>query len=366
MMNDTLTSFAAIMLSCAVAWSPHAAPRTDPLSCKLVLTIDGSVSDRWEHTTSGQKINVPEASTVVKQQMLWACVFFSHCAHDAKGNANVTYDVRVTKPDGGVYYEGKGLDGWNLASGDETGVLLAKTLFAVSFDPPDPLGEYTVLITVHDSISGASATDTHKIGLVDYKPGAKVASTDELGDWLGRYSTAPEPERAIPALLALAKQPTAARGSKFSTATGFFLEVLDSNAWLCPLVLAEYKDQDAVTRGEMLRLLARSGCDLHELEGKLDAHDREIWSELAHREKHDPMHDPISGREDINELLGRFAASAKLGPVARLCDALAPDETGAVAKTSVHDSHSGIDVPLGRVVRGVGSKINDKSEHRVL
>jgi hypothetical protein len=327
-----------------------------------VLTIDGSVSDRWEHT-SAQKINVPEASTVVKQQMLWACVFFSHCAHDAKGNANVTYDVRVAKPDGGIYYEGKALEGWNRPADDDRGILLATTLFALSFDPPDPSGEYTVLIHVHDAVNGASVTDTRKISLVHYKTGAKVASTDELVDWLNGYSTAPEPERAIPALFALAKQPAAARGSKFSTATGFFLEVLQSSTWLCPLMLAEFKDQDAATRGEMLRLLARSGCDLHELEARLDAHDREIWSELAHREKHDPMHDPISGRDDINELLGRFAASAKLGPVARLCDALAPDETGAVANTSVHDSHSGIDVPLGRVVRGVVSQIIAKSEH---
>jgi hypothetical protein len=345
----------------ALASNQETAKPAERFSCKLVLTIDGSVGDRWEHTR-GKDVTVPEASAVVKQQTLWACVFFANCARNAKGAAKVTYHVHIASPDGGDYNDTVNLDGWKLPVRDDAGILLARETFAVSFDPPDALGEYTVEVTSFDEVAHASASDARKIALVEYKPGAKFESTGELRNWIGGYSRSPQPERAIPALLAYAKMTASSRESTFPTATGFFVEVLESNKWLCPLALDAAKDQDALARKEMLRAVVRSGGDASELAAHVDARDQETWTQLTGAPRHDPMRDPIAGREDINELVGRFTAGAKIAPVMRLCDALAPDETGAVASTTVHDARSGIDVPLGKVVSAVASSLIGRIE----
>ena len=76
--------------------------------------------------------------------------------------------------------------------------------------------------------------------------------------------------------------------------------------------------------------------------------DRILWERLPARP--DPLADPITGREDLNELWGLYVLRRSRAPLLRLALALAPEETDVVADITLHDDKHGVDVPLADVV----------------
>jgi hypothetical protein len=131
---------------------------------------------------------------------------------------------------------------------------------------------------------------------------------------------------------------------------GFFRTLLTANPWLVPILVEKIGDLEAGTRHDVLRVLARTDRQAKGLDEKLDESGQAEWKELTSKPMHDPLRDPIEGREDLNDLFGNFLASGKFAPVERLCDALAPEGTDVVADTTIHEKTTGIDVPLNKVV----------------
>lgn len=325
----------------------------EKIDCKLVLSIDRFLEDRWYHSAGELGVGVPESPRVVKKQYFAAYVFFTHYTPDEKGSARIRFDIRVAKPDGTTYFAEKDLAAFSGRVDDFEGVLLTRTILHVCFEPEDALGEYAVEVSVRDDNNGTSDSAKSAIELVEYEAGDEFESGEDLFEWVRGYRKSPDPRRMIPAFLACGKPDSWKDGGSFPSSRGFFREAFENNAWLFPHLLSDWSEQDADVRREILRLLSRCSWDSKDFVAKLEGADREAWRQVSKESRTDPLEEPIDGRDALNELWGIYHASGKFDPVRRLCDALAPDETGAVEDSTLHEPKSGIDVPLRTVVRGI-------------
>lgn len=310
--------------------------------CQLVLSADLAGVERWDGT------NVPHfeiagTERVVRGQHLLVYPFFLGFARDEAGAGEVEYDLRILRPDGKVYHEAEGL---KAILGDTRGkdLVLAMELTGVSFDPEDGFGSYRVELLAHDRAGKASARATQTIELVAYEEGESFSDAEEVWAWLWNYHHDPEPCRAAPALRVLAS-----RGLAEITAThGALAELFEVNGWLFPVLFEHSGAETPETRELLLWMLARTSHDPAPYVADLKQAERAAWKRLE--SSPNPSEDPLRGREDMNELLGRYVLGRSRTPLLRLVLALSPEPGEVVADTTIREPTQGVDVPLSRVM----------------
>lgn len=93
-------------------------------------------------------------------------VIFTNPLVDDNNFADVTFDVKIIKPGSEVKYYA-GLEG---ATGkvqkSSTNAYLARAFLRLKADNSDPIGEWSILITIHDNKRQSSISDSVKITLV--------------------------------------------------------------------------------------------------------------------------------------------------------------------------------------------------------
>ncbi|NOT29494.1 MAG: hypothetical protein HOP15_03490 [Planctomycetes bacterium] len=213
--------------ACLVALASPVLARARPgqeFSCSLVASADPSLEDRWSHAGSDQ-FRVQRTETAFRGQLFTVYVFFEGYGTGEQGEVDLTYDLRVTRPNGKPYSKHAGLTGWNRPVAEPDNVLLAEGLCRAFFDPKDPFGSYTVEAEARDGIAGTSVRATTEIQLAEYVEGPGFDDVDALDSWLHGYADAPEPARVVPGLWLACEKGTA---TAFQ-ADGSFLELLELN-----------------------------------------------------------------------------------------------------------------------------------------
>ncbi len=95
--------------------------------------------------------------TAIRGQPLFTVIVFCGPVRDAKGQADVTYDLVVHRPDGTVYDEHKNLPGHQAAApADERMLILGRSYINITIGPDDPAGKYTLEATVNDGVAKTS------------------------------------------------------------------------------------------------------------------------------------------------------------------------------------------------------------------
>jgi hypothetical protein len=322
---------AAVLLAPQKPADPKPAEKKG-VSSRLTLSTDSSLQDRWFHCPGEMGIKLPEATTVVRQQTLFAYVFFSHWSTRLDGTVDVDYDVRIKRPNGGLYTSEELLRGHMGSVGEDENILLCDQVFDVAFAADAPLGDYVVIATLRDN-AGQTISKTEKtISLVDYADGLPVDDPKKFESWMKGYFQNPEPLRAIATLCALGHAGFWKDAQLPSTSTGFFAELFATNTWLVPRLLEKYDVQEPETKRLILWLLAQSFFDGKEFVAKLHGADKEAWEKLQAETRHYPLLDPIMKPAHVDQLWGVFFASGKFAAIQKLADALAPERTEAIGE----------------------------------
>ncbi len=312
-------------------------------TCQLVLSADLAGVDRW-YASNVPDFQLAGTESVVRGQHFLLYVFLQGCARDEGGALDVTLDLSILRPDGSVYHEAEGA---RALDGEKPGeFLLAQDLTGVFFEDEDALGTYRVQVVAHDRVGRVEARAEQSIELVPYAEGAPFADGDEVWAWLWRYYHAPEPCRAAPALRALAQG-----GQEVGLAHGAMAELFQDNGWLFPILFADLEDEAPATRELLLWMLARTSHEPAPFVSDLEATERAAWERFAAAPN--PREDPLTGREDLNELLGRYALGRAHAPLLKLVRALARDGGGMVADVSLYEPTNDVDVPLAHVISKV-------------
>ena len=244
-------------------------------------------------------------------------------AVNARGRADLTYEIKVHRPDGSPDGTTLSLPFWQ-----ERVIALELPLHpavAVRFhaEPKDPVGLYTFTVIIHDHLGRESRELTHQVLVEEYSP-PDLHADFEPEKWLNNYYLDPTPELALPALARFfQKLPSDRRNGALPPLLGFYDQVLLDNPWLLPAFARRLAAADP---DEALALSLVLGFHLRGSETPPAGIDGPTWERLADFRTHDWPADPDSplvNASQLDALWGRFFASAAYAPVRRLLEPLA-------------------------------------------
>ena len=121
---------------------------------QLWLVADTALFQEWRRPETP---TIDPQDATVRGRPLFAIVVFYGPARDARGQADVTYDLVIKRPDGSIYHESKGLTGYQAATPADGRMLTpGRGYLNVTPGPDDPLGKYGLEATVYDGIGKVS------------------------------------------------------------------------------------------------------------------------------------------------------------------------------------------------------------------
>lgn len=110
----------------------------------------------------------------VANRPLFTFLIFRGCKADAKGNCDVVADFVITRPDGTINEENKGLVVWNKAAPtDPKRPYLSDGVLGYGVDDEGPFGDYRVVATTTDRVAGVTLTTEQTLTIA---PGAGGAA----------------------------------------------------------------------------------------------------------------------------------------------------------------------------------------------
>jgi len=292
------------------------APGAPRLEVYVAPTIQYAFEDIWYHTPSGTGTKFAVAGQVVRHQPAVLLVNIVGAAADAAGRATVSYDLTVRQPDGTVSVDKKGLSAITRRQIAPGYVSLAETVLGFVADDQDPQGRYVIHVVAHDQISGAQADAQAELEVVTLEQLHGPPADFDADRWLTHYYLKPEPQLALPALLALSHKPDFRRpANRLSPLLGFYEQVLADNPWLAPsfkLRFATTRDDDerrllSVVLAYVYRDDASFARDLP------DAAQREL-SDVPRAQLPLPSTEPTDGGQ-LDLFWGRFFASGRFQPI---------------------------------------------------
>ncbi len=132
----------------------------------VLIVTPGDEFDRIWNSSPDTRPDFTRVDVLKIGELVELHVMFTDPLVDENNFADVTFDVKIIKPGNEVkYYTGlEGATGKVLKS--STNAYLAKTFLRLKADKSDPVGEWSILITVHDKKRQSSVSDSVKITLV--------------------------------------------------------------------------------------------------------------------------------------------------------------------------------------------------------
>jgi hypothetical protein len=323
---------ALLALAACAPPRPPQEPKSPKLEAILALTKDPGFEDEWYHTTSDHKPKIKAVHKAVVGQPIQICVLTVGYALGAKGHTDLRYDVKITKPDGTSYYDRKGLE---LCVGDgigAAGVQLAREGLGISFDPPDPRGEYLVRVEIHDEVAHSSASVDAKISLIEFPAAIPFKDADELNEWVWAYPESAEATRVIDAIAAAGEVELLGGAKPDPLVREFLRQLLRANKFLEPVLAERFPRFGHAARLAVLEVVAGTPCDAQPLLLVATDEERKAYEALVQARRPDPLQGPMRDTQQLRETLGIYFATGTYAPIRRLVTALSLDDQAQVGQ----------------------------------
>lgn len=129
------------------------------LTANLIVTSEGRELFRAWRSNPPAGFSVSPVDAAERGEFLTAAVMFTGCAKNEGGNCNALLDITALDPNGNVYGKFKGQELWVDKPAPEPGrTQLGVGYMGLVIEPNDPSGEYTVVATIRDLVSGEQVT----------------------------------------------------------------------------------------------------------------------------------------------------------------------------------------------------------------
>ena len=100
-----------------------------------------------------------ETTRTVADKPLFTLLIFRGCKADADGKCDIAADFAITRPDGTINEDNKGVVVWNKAApADPKKPMIGDGALGYGVDSEGPFGDYRVVATVTDKVAGTSVT----------------------------------------------------------------------------------------------------------------------------------------------------------------------------------------------------------------
>lgn len=116
------------------------------LHLQIALINDHNFFDEWQKP---KKPNIASVGIYRRGDNIFPIIIFSTDSKDENGNADLTYDIKIFRPDGTDYSNFEQLEIWKDAPAPE--MHLVKQPINISIKNSDPLGVYKVHVVVYEN-----------------------------------------------------------------------------------------------------------------------------------------------------------------------------------------------------------------------
>lgn len=143
------------------------------VSAQFWLTSDEQIFSAW--TKSGSIRNLKPITEVKRNTPVFLALFLANpgvrrrvlATGKVKSTSDVSFDLFLITPAGSLCLADKQRTAWKGTAPAPQLVYLAKDRGFLGFEAIDPLGEYTVIVIVHDNVQKVDIKLTRKLVLVD-------------------------------------------------------------------------------------------------------------------------------------------------------------------------------------------------------
>jgi len=116
----------------------------------LVITNEPDFFEKW--STPSETFEYATLKNVKKGEYFIIAIIFINPGVSSGGNTNITYDVKITNPDGTAYAHVPNLNVWNRKPPNVNTLGLSEGYLTIKMEPEDQVGKYKVETTVRDNI----------------------------------------------------------------------------------------------------------------------------------------------------------------------------------------------------------------------
>lgn len=289
----------------------------------LVKTIDYTVSERWNHAPGISGATFHSVDTVYKGQTVYLSAVAWDFALNDENSANVTYALKVLKPDNGVYFSQNNLPIISGPVENKNLFMLSKAVLSLVFDDKDSFGDYKIELQITDQVTGASKDTVAHLTLAPLPLSVNVASADvdKFSNWIMNYFNKQKPEEALSCYLSYAKTSLSEKENSFWPVFSIFREIFSRNAFLLPQVIATYRKEDLKVKLYLLYLMeyARMGAD--EFFKTLKGEELAAYQKIKASPYQEPYGEIIDAAQ-LDMLWGTFFASGSYRPIKKLIETL--------------------------------------------
>lgn len=306
---------------------PQATAPNSDFSALIAGTTQYAHTDVWVYTPPSTGPHVPGAGEIVRDQRLDIIVSFGEFAVDRQGNADVVYDLTLTKPDGTTQVIGANLTAFKGAVNVPHMVHRAAQSLGFAVTKDDPLGIYRFGAKLTDRIGRAEVEVSGEVQVVDGnadKPLPADFDPQKMGEWFAHYYERPDPRMALPVLLFLAHDKKLANDPNvWPPMLGAYDMILRDNQWLVARFKARLlaAETDEAARNILLFILAYVFRADPAFGGFLPENMREPFRRAQQQPWPETDQEILTGGQ-LDVLWGRFFATGAFAPIQRLVSVL--------------------------------------------
>lgn len=292
------------------------------IDAKIVTTIDYSLGDKWYLTGSETVPVIPTINKVFREQYFIFTFFISDYIPDGSGTAKAVCDIDVADPNGKLCFNKKGIVCLDSKIANSSLVMKSNLDLMINFENDKPIGDYTINITVYDTVSGKSKKTSQRITVSEFRYMNFFKSDQQFSRWMENYYQSPDPGNAIDAYIYFSKSKLNEKDSSFFPVFSFFLEIFRSNKYLVPYVVSMYGSQDFKTKIYLIYLLRYLEYDSGNFFRGLSGDEKKIYDSIRDKRYAPDPYDEIVNAAQLDILWGEFIATGRFKPVRRLVDLL--------------------------------------------
>lgn len=289
--------------------------KADVFDYLVATTRQDASMDWWYAVPAPFGPNLSLVSSVSKGEYFNIIPVFKNYGVASNGEANITYDIEIIRPDGSVDEAMKKCAG-HAGKATPPELIPARAVLRLCFDLEDPYGEYKINVTAYDHVSSQTNTQSHTITLTEFK--IESTTKDEREKLFYQYATAPNPSRALASFLQTEHSFFNEENEPIWSAIWFYKTVFENNEFLIPHLLGAFPGATLKQQKDIILVLALLDRT-HELslpEG-LEAYEQVMRAGRVP----DPYAEITTGKQ-LDMLWAEYFATGRIKPIRQLVTAL--------------------------------------------
>ncbi|MDZ8117589.1 hypothetical protein [Pontiella agarivorans] len=299
----------------------------EPFECMLAITRQDPSMDWWYAVPDNFEPQITNIDAVHKGEYFCILPVFKNYSTDPGGAAGISFNLKLTKPNGKTQLDLKELEGHiGLASTPDR--LPAQAVVNLCFDAADDFGDYSVEVTAIDKVSNQTNVQQRVISLQPFE--TEKLSKEERENLFFSYVTSPAPSKALASFLQIEQSFFNEEKEPIWSAIWFFKTVFERNEFLIPHLLDEYAFLNPKQQKDIIFLLTLLGQTekLPRLSGDMKRFERL----MAAGRIPDP-YDDITMPKQLDMLWAEFFATGTVRPLRQIvCSLELIEHTGTLER----------------------------------